>query len=182
MPTAASPKATGKKIKIASFNVRTARAISDNRSWLDRRMDIDTEIASHAPQVIALQELGPGRADGKTGRTVGTVRQTESLEQAHKAIGASKYWLVRTTPYVAAGKPSGTQGARILYDSNKLGLSSLCSETTGNRNYSSSCSIKLPLLSGDSEKLRRRAAYAKLRNKATGKQFYVVSAHLDGRH
>ena len=182
MPRAAAPKSHGLKIRLASFNVRTAKATGDRRSWLTRRHDVAKEIKAYAPQVVALQELGPGRADGKGGSTTGTTRQTDSLLQAMKTAGASRYKLVRTTPYVEPGKKSGTQGARILYDSSRLSLLSLCRNTTGNRNYSSSCSINMPLLHGDSDNLRRRAAYAKFRNKATGKQFYVVSAHLDTRH
>ena len=180
MPTV--PAATGTDIRIASFNVRTARATSDARSWLVRRVDIAAQIIRYAPSVVALQEIGPGRADGRTGSTNGTPRQTDSLLTSLAAQGGSRYKLVRTTPYVEPGHPTNTQGMRLLYDTSKVSLLSDCSETTGKRNYSADCSFKLPLLSGDSEKLRRRAAYAEFRDQASGKRFFVVSTHLDVRH
>ena len=49
-------------------------------------------------------------------------------------------------------------------------------------NYSSSCTIVMPLRASDSATIRRRAAYAVLADRATGKRFFVVSAHLDARH
>jgi endonuclease/exonuclease/phosphatase family metal-dependent hydrolase len=183
---AAMPKAPnvggGTRVRLAAFNVRTAKATGDRRGWMQRRTDVARSIVRTSPQVVALQELGPGRADGKHGSTLGTLRQTDSLTRSLASVGGGRYKLVRTTPYVAPGKPTGTQGARILYDTSKLSLLSICSDKTKGRNYSSSCTIKLPLLKGDKEGERRRAAYAKFRNKQTGKQFYVVSAHLDMRH
>jgi endonuclease/exonuclease/phosphatase family metal-dependent hydrolase len=149
---------------------------------MQRRADVAATIARHQPTVVALQELGPGRADGRHGKTTGTMRQTDSLVKSLAAIGASRYKLVRTTSYVKPGRKTGTQGARILYDSRKLALVSSCPERTGRSRYSSSCTIHLPILPGDSEQHRRRAAYAKFRVKATGRSFYVVSLHLDPRH
>ncbi|WP_375430067.1 hypothetical protein [uncultured Friedmanniella sp.] len=180
MPKVAA--ANGQDVRIASFNVRTARATDDARSWLVRRADIADEIITYAPEVTALQEIGPGRADGKVGSTTGHVRQTVSLLDTLKAKGASQYKMVRTTPYVEPGKPTNTQGMRLLYDSTRVSLLSDCSEKTGKRNYSADCSFTLPLLPGDSESLRRRAAYAEFRDLASGKRFFVVSTHLDVRH
>jgi hypothetical protein len=97
---------------------------------------------------------------------------------ALRANGGSKYQLVRTTPYVKPGTSSGTQGARILYDKNKYKLLTNCPNTSSGGNYSSSCSIKLPIASGESESYRRRAAYAEFRNIASGERFFFVSAHL----
>jgi endonuclease/exonuclease/phosphatase family metal-dependent hydrolase len=90
--------------------------------------------------------------------------------------------MVRTTPYIEPGVLTNTQGMRLLYDSSRVSLVSSCSETTGKRNYSSSCMFDLPILSGDSGKLRRHAAYAQFRDLKSGKRFYVVSAHFDVRH
>ena len=89
---------------------------------------------------------------------------------------------MRTTSYVKAGSKTGSQGARILYDSNRFELLSNCPETSEGKTYNPSCTIRLPLLKGDSEDLRRRAAYAELRDRATKRKFFVVSAHLDARH
>ena len=84
------------------------------------------------------QLLGPGRADGALGTTTGHTRQTVSLENALRAQGGGRYQLVRTTPYVAPGVKEGTQGSRILYDTNRYRLVSHCPETTDGRPYSPS--------------------------------------------
>ncbi len=173
--------ASGTKLRIASWNVRTARA-TGSHTWLKRRSRVAAQIVRYSPEVVALQELGPGRADGKVGSTTGHMRQTTSLLGSLRSQHGSRYRMVRTTPYVEPGKNTNTQGMRLLYDSSRVGLVSHCSETTGSRSYSSSCMFDLPLLHGDSGKLRRHAAYAQFRDLASGKRFYVVSAHLDIRH
>jgi endonuclease/exonuclease/phosphatase family metal-dependent hydrolase len=174
--------AYGSALRFATFNVRTAKATTDTRNWLQRADSVAQSILVKEPHVVALQELGPGRADGKSGTTQGTPRQTESLETALAARGGKSYQLVRTTPYVKAGTVHGTQGARILYDTSQVTLLSDCPEMTGSSSYSSSCSMELPILSDDSEGRRRSAAYAKFKDKATGTAFWFVSVHLDERH
>jgi endonuclease/exonuclease/phosphatase family metal-dependent hydrolase len=169
-------------LRMATFNVRTANATADVRPWMARRDDVAELIYARHPDVVALQELGPGRADGKNATTTGILRQTTSLLESLAKIDADNYKLVRTTPYVKAGSTHGSQGPRILYDSNKLTLVSDCPEATGKDQYSPSCSVELPLLDGDSESNRRSAAYAKFADKKTKQQFYVASVHLDARH
>jgi endonuclease/exonuclease/phosphatase family metal-dependent hydrolase len=169
-------------LRVGTFNVRTARA-HDGRSWLSRAGDVAREIASRGPGVLAIQELGPGRADGSKGTTTGHLRQTTSLERSLKrVVGDSRYQLVRTTPYVKPGTNHGTQGTRILYDTRKFKLLSHCPERTGSKNYNPSCSMNMPLRGSDSESLRRSAAYAKFADRKSGKRFWVVSVHLDDRH
>ena len=169
-------------LRVGTFNVRTARA-NDARSWLQRANDVAREIASRSPGVLAIQELGPGRADGSTGTTTGHLRQTTSLERSlRNVVGDSRYQLVRTTPYVKPGTDHGTQGTRILYDTRKFKLLSNCPEKTGSKNYNPSCSMNLPLRSSDGESLRRSAAYAKFADRKTGARFWVISVHLDDRH
>jgi len=169
-------------LRVGTFNVRTSRA-HDGRSWLSRAGDVAREIASRKPGVLAVQELGPGRADGSKGTTTGHLRQTISLERSLKrVVGDGRYQLVRTTPYVKPGTNHGTQGTRILYDTRKFKLLSHCPEKTGSKNYNPSCSMNMPLRSSDSESLRRSAAYAKFADRKTGKRFWVVSVHLDDRH
>ena len=182
LPKAQAPSASRGQLKVASFNIRTARATSDSRSWTQRAPDVARTIVGYGAGLVALQELGPGRADGKTGTLKGTPRQTNSLTTALDRVGGQKYDLVRSTPYVASGTPSNTQGMRILYDRTKYSLVSSCSDLTAKRSYSSSCSIVMPLMSGDSEKNRRRAAYAQFQDRASGKRFFFVSVHLDARH
>ena len=169
-------------MRVGTFNVRTARA-RDDRSWLQRASDVAREIASRNPGILAVQELGPGRADGSKETTTGHLRQTVSLERSlRQVVGDDRYQLVRTTPYVKPGTNHGTQGTRILYDTRKFRLLSNCPEKTGTKNYNPSCSMNLPLRSSDSESLRRSAAYAKFADRKTGKRFWVISVHLDDRH
>ena len=177
---AVTPSAGGTDVRVASFNVRTARG--SGRSWLSRATDVAREIKSRNPGVVAVQELGPGRADGVVGKLNGKIRQTESLEKALSSVGAGKYQLVRTTAYVKPGTNHGTQGTRILFDTTRYSLVSDCPETTGGSGYNSSCSMNMPKLSSDSESRRRSAAWAELKDKSTGEKFFVVSVHLDERH
>ena len=173
----------GTEIRFASFNVRTSRAdIGTSRHWLNRAVSVAYEITSRKPGIVAIQELGPGRADGKKTRIKNSLRQTESLEKALRSIGAGHYQLVRTTAYVAPGTSHATQGTRILYDTNKYRLISNCRETTGKKNYNSSCSMDMPVMSSDSKSHRRSAAYAEFEDRSTGENFFVVSVHLDARH
>jgi endonuclease/exonuclease/phosphatase family metal-dependent hydrolase len=176
-PRPDAPALSGAEIRVASFNVLTATSTS--HSWLKRAPAVARQIVVEHPGIAALQELTPGRADGKAGSTSSShPRQTDSLLSALRANGGSRYHLVRTTPYVKPGTPSGIQGARILYDTTKYKLLTSCHNSSSGGNYSSSCSIRLPIASGESESARRRAAYAEFSNIATGKRFFFVSAHL----
>jgi endonuclease/exonuclease/phosphatase family metal-dependent hydrolase len=170
------------KVRVATFNVRTARATGDKRNWLARVSDVSREILSRRPGVVLLQELGPGRADGKKAKIKGAARQTTSLTARLRALGGGSYRLVRSFSYTAPGTSHGTQGARILYDSSRFRLLSHCPETTGKSNYNPSCAFDLPVASGDSKNHRRSAAYAKFAERQSGRQFWVVSVHLDNRH
>lgn len=181
LPRPQAPRA-GSTVRISSFNVRTARALTDPRTWLERAPDVARQIVAYKPHVVAVQELGPGRADGVSGTLQGNIRQTDSLLKELDKVYGQKYDLVRTTPYVAPGTPTDSQGMRILYDNTRYRLASSCPETTSGRSYSSSCSFQVPILSTDSEEKRRRVAYAKFEDKATGKKFWFVSVHLDARH
>ena len=174
---------SGTEVRFATFNVRTSRAdIGTSRHWLKRALSVAREIQSRNPGIVAVQELGPGRADGQK-ISIGTAaRQTESLEKALSSVGAGKYKLARTTAYVAPGTSHGTQGARILYDTAKYKLISKCEEKTGKSNYNSSCAMDTPVMSGDAKSATRSAAYAEFEDRNTGKNFFVISVHLDDRH
>ncbi len=175
------PRSGYQALRVGSFNVRTARA-HDARPWLARRDDVVDEILAAKPDITALQELGPGRADGKRGSTTGHLRMTTSLLATLEAKGADQYKLARTTPYVKAGTTHATQGARILYNSNVVELVSDCPEKTGSSSYSSSCSLEMPILNTDGEGKRRSAALARFRIKESGLEFWFASVHLDERH
>lgn len=182
LPMAQAPKRAGTAIEVASFNIRTAKETGDKQSWLERAPAVARAIVARNPGIAAIQELGPGRADGKAGANNGAARQTGTLESALRDDSATQYQLVRTTPYVQAGQLTGSEGARILYDTTRFTLLSSCPDTTDGRNYSSSCTIQLPLLPADGEQLRRKAAFAEFRDRRTGRAFWFVSAHLDARH
>ena len=108
---AAAARKAPTTLRAATFNVRTSRADrGTRRHWLRRALSVAREIKSRNPGVVAVQELGPGRADGKKGKIKGALRQTESLEKALKSVGAKKYQVVRTTSYRKPGKTGGTQG------------------------------------------------------------------------
>ncbi len=177
----AVPAPTGTPLRVGTFNVRTSRATDDVRTWLDRAPDVARSIVEKNLGVVALQELGPGRADGVEGSTGGRPRQTDSLLTTLAAQGASRYKLIRTTPYVKAGTVANTQGMRILYDASRYTLVSNCLDTSSDGAYSASCSVKLPIRNSDTEAMRRRATYAEFADKGTGEHFYFVSVHFDSR-
>jgi len=182
LPAGASGKGTD--MRVATFNVRTVKATKDKRNWLHRVDDVAKEILSSKAGVVLLQEVSPGRADGKGGSTAKVDRQTTTL-LAHLAKRGGKkhdYRMARTTLYVKTGLPRGTQGGRVLYDNKRYKLVSSCPEKTGKKTYNASCSFKLPMLSTDGENKRRRGGYALLKSRATGKKFWAVSAHFDERH
>lgn len=174
----------GTDLRVATFNVRTVKATKDKRSWLKRVDDVANEILASRAGVVLLQEISPGRADGKGGSTAKVGRQTTTLlDQLAKRGGTGfDYKMNRTTLLVKTGQKRGTQGGRVLYDNKRYKMLSSCPEKTGKTTYNASCSFKLPILSSDSESKRRRGSYALLQNRKTGQKFWAVSAHLDERH
>jgi exonuclease III len=181
-PSVVTPaKASGLPLRVATFNVRTARALSDKRRWLQRVSDVSAEILSERPAVVLIQELGPGRADGKKSSIGSAPRQTTSLTDKLAAMGATSYALVRWSSYFPSGTSHGTQGARILYDKSQVTLLSDCPEKTGKKNYNRACAWDLPIAAGAPNSHRRSAAYAKFRIRGTERTFWTVSAHFENR-
>lgn len=178
---AVPPPAVGSPLRIASYNIRSAKYDGeDKRNWSVRAAGVAADILRVKPGIVAIQEATPAR--------VGSMRQTESLQAALvKADPAmARYTLTRTTIYTRPGTVHGSQAARILYDSSRYQLLTPCTDTTTvngtARAYSNTCSFDLPIQRGESAKWRRSAAYGEFLDLATGKQFLVVSAHLDYRH
>lgn len=169
-------------LRVATFNVRTAKATKDKRSWNARRADVARQIIARHPDVVALQEIGPGRADGTSAAVKDSLRQTTSLIDSLKSQGASNYAMIRTTPYLKPGTPHGSQGTRILINTDAIKLASECADYDGKLWWNDDCSFDLPILSDDAKSNIRSAAYAKLVHRDTRQAFYVVSAHLDARH
>lgn len=182
MPPGLAAKKEGTVVRAATFNVRTAKATWDKRHWVKRKAQVATEIKDSEANVVAIQELSPGRQDGRDGSTKKVGRQTTSLVVELRKIGLGHFKLVRETQYKKPGTVHGTQGTRILYNSRTYELLSDCPEKTGRKNWNPACSIDLPIMTGDSGKAKRKAAYAAFEDRNTGKRFFVVSAHLDQRH
>ena len=176
---AAAPAGTA--LRVASFNVHTATASTGVRPWSQRVSGVADTILSRSPGVVALQELGIGRADGTNLSTTGALTQDQSLVSTLHARGGTRYQLVREGRYVPPGTAEAIQGARLLYDSSRYRLVSSCADTAPQASWSPSCTIALPLLPGDNGWLRRHAAYAVFADRATGKQFFLASVHLDQR-
>src|SRR3712207_2500292 len=76
VPAVAPAAAAPLSVRAATFNVRTARATSDTRVWLQRVDDVAAEILSRNVGIVMLQELGPGRADGRKAKIGTAIRQT----------------------------------------------------------------------------------------------------------
>jgi endonuclease/exonuclease/phosphatase family metal-dependent hydrolase len=174
------PSTDGTPLRVASFNVRSAKV--SGHAWLPRAPLVAKEIIAADPGIVAVQELGPGRADGKDGSTVGSIRQTDDLVKELYDHGAGQYQLVRSTSFIKPGTTEGSQGARILYDTNRFALVTNCPQTTDGSSYNPSCSITLPIRSSDSKSITRRSSYAEFQDLSTGGEFFVASLHLDERH
>lgn len=173
--------AVGAPLRIASYNIRSAKYDGDDkRDWAERAPGVAADILKVNPGIVAIQEASPGR--------FGSMLQTESLQAALIAADPAKarYTITRTTVYNPGGTPHGSQAARIVYDASRYQLLSACTDTTSVggalQNWSNSCSFDLPILPGDAPTWKRSAAYAEFADLATGKPFLVVSAHLDYRH
>lgn len=177
-PPAATSR--GASVKVATWNVRSAHATT-GYSWLHRLPAVAAAVMAHQPGVIAMQELDVGRSDGQPGSTTGTLRQDTSLIQYLARHGGGEYKLVRSTPYVNPSTTVGTQGERILYNSATMTETTHCFDTTNGQNWSDDCRLVLPMLPGDSSAYRRFAGYARFQQKSSGRQFWLVSVHLDSR-
>ena len=171
----------GSPLRIASYNIRSAKYDSDDkRKWAQRASGVAADIVKTNPGIVAIQEASPGK--------FGALRQTESLQAALIAADPTKarYTVTRTTVYNPPGTPHGSQAARLVYDSSRYQLMTPCVDTTlvngAVENWSNSCSFDLPVLPNDAPTWRRSAAYAEFRDIATNELFLVVSAHLDYRH
>lgn len=178
---AVAPTAVGSPLRIATYNIRSAMYDpEDRRDWSVRASGVAADILRAKPGIVAVQEASPAR--------FGAMRQTESLQSAliRADPTMARYTLTRTTVYNPPGTPHGSQAARIAYDATRYQLLTPCSDVTvvGGvaQPWSTSCSFDLPVLADDSPLWKRSAAYAEFLDLASGRQFLVVSAHLDYRH
>ena len=177
---ATAETATPTDVRFATFNVRTSRAdIGTSRQWLRRALSVAQEIKDHDPGIVAIQELGPGRADGVRISVGNGLRQTTSLLKALESIGAGKYQLTRTTSYVKPGTYHGTQGPRILLRHDEVPPGQRL--RGDHREVDLECILQHDHAYGEG-RAPTSAAYAEFEDRATGRNFFVISTHLDSRH
>jgi endonuclease/exonuclease/phosphatase family metal-dependent hydrolase len=146
----------GPQLRYAAYSMRVATKDVTGHPWKKRQHLIARNIAKAHPAVAALEELMPAMWTNK----MGGVGLRKSLREA----GAGRYDITRHTAYFK----SAPQDTKILYDTHRLQLVSNCPEDVP------SCYISIP-----SPKGQKVAAWAKFRDRKTGRQFYFVSAHLE---
>jgi hypothetical protein len=153
--TGEGPTGTGSQLRVAQYNVHVQSRDFPGHPWKDRAALVAQNLANVHPDVVAIEELVPSMWVDPDGGP--------DLESALNKVGMGRYVLTRDTVY-----GGGTAGdARILYDPNKLQMTSNCDPNTV------SCVIKLPD-SGNTH----YAAYARFKDLASGQEFWFVSAHL----
>lgn len=154
--TGQSSRMRGTRLRFAEYNVRVESVDVRGHRWKKRQHLVARQIARVHPAVMGVQELMPSMWTGRNSAGIG-------LRKALKRTGVGDYRLTRTTGYFR-GAP---QGQRILYDARRVVMTSTCRDSVP------SCYISLP-----NPGPRRIAVYARFRDRASGKSFYFVSAHL----
>lgn len=145
----------GHQLRYAAYSMRVATKDVPGHRWSDRQLLIAKNIARVNPAVAGIEELMPAMWT----KQMGGIGLEASLQKA----GAGQYRITRETGYFK----SAPQDTKILYDPNQVQLVSSCPEDQP------SCYISLP----DPDK-PRVAAYARFKDKASGQEFYFISAHL----
>lgn len=157
MPTPVDPPATGPRVNLASFNVKIWRAREGQEpwmSWTSRRDHIVSTIVGSRAGVILVQEASGAaklRVAGKRWQFQDLVRRLPD-----------RFRLTDGRLYTHRGEITGSQGARIIYDTALYSRVSV--------GY-----LKMPAVS-----LRgtRWVPWALLRSRTTGEEFYVLSTHF----
>jgi endonuclease/exonuclease/phosphatase family metal-dependent hydrolase len=142
-------------IRVASYNVHVASSDVQGHSWATRAPLVAANIATQHPAIVAMQELVPGMWTNKDGGL--------GLDAALNTVGLGTYTLTRDTPWDA----TNPEDARILYDPTQVQMLSRCDSTKP------SCGITVP--DGGDVLV---APYALFQDRASGQQFWFVSAHL----
>lgn len=162
-------------LKAASFNVRCANCSGSEPEYLpwDKRRDtVVSQIKSKMPDVIGLQEVSQGwLKDPQTGASI-NLSQFEDLKQRLNVAGAPyevtnshrNNCVKSTTPSNCVYADQGASlGTRIFYNKNTVSMLS-------------QGSVELPKLATQTS--GRYAAWASFKQLSTGKNFFVVDAHL----
>jgi endonuclease/exonuclease/phosphatase family metal-dependent hydrolase len=190
-PKGQAPTGTGAPLVIASYNVRSAGLdLNTAHDWYHTRVKLVAQkVLAAGPGIVAFQEAIPTGKNNKWNDNPSGEGQIASLvDQLNADTTPGRYAAVRLDYYdLGEAQYAGTQqGMRIVYDTTKYKVINGCADTPGKRHGNTSCSIQLPLLSGDSASLTRWAAYAQFQQidslgNDVGGPFWVVSLHLDER-
>jgi endonuclease/exonuclease/phosphatase family metal-dependent hydrolase len=167
--TKAAAASASAPLRVASYNVRCASCSGGGKNagtWAQRRGAIVASIRSQHLDVLGVQEASQGRIhDSATGSK--NLSQFDDLRArlggTWKLTNSKRYNCVKdSTPtkckYAAKGASRGT---RILYDSARVQLLS-------------AGSARLPKPASDEE---RSVAWAKFRQRSTGKTFMFANLH-----
>ena len=154
--TGESSRMNGAHLRVAQFNVRVEASDIRGHRWKKRQHLVARTIARVHPAVMGVQELMPAMWTGRHSAGIG-------LNRSLNRVGAGYYRVTRSTGYFTGA----AQDTRILYNPRRLEMTSTCRQSVP------SCYISLP--SGGH---REVAAFARFRDRKSGKSFYVVSAHL----
>ena len=164
---AASVASVAQPLRVASYNIRCANC--GGPSWQSRRGAVVATIKSRNLDVVGIQEASQGWL--KSGGRSLDLSQFEDLRNrlggSWRLTDASRNNCVTSkTPTRCRYRYQGaSNGTRILYDADRVTMLD-------------SGSKKLPSLSGANA---RYAAWARFRQRSSGKQFMFATAHLEAR-
>ena len=151
-----APTGSGADIRVASYNIRTDNISSPGAlTWDNRLPRIAQLIKDRDPGIVLVQELFPSM--------VSKFRNT--LTQKNM----DHYVLNRETALVTGAKGEHKLQNRILYDTSRYDLVSRCNADVS----STDCHITWPADYGPDY-----SPFLRMRDKATGQEFYVLSLHL----
>lgn len=172
---ATAPAPGAATVQTASYNLAFTPGLS-SRTLQQRRPRVAKQIVASGAAVVAINEsvVLAGRDNTQLGSLL------SKIKAAQRKTGKPGSWKwTRSTRYAKPGVHMGGDGTRILYDAKRVKLLSSCKDKTGKAKYSSSCAIKLPRVGGAI--FQRWAAAARFEDRATGRKFWFVSAHLEVR-
>ena len=184
-PSIIAPASSGLKLTVGTLNVNclscSRKYASIGRTWGDRRLEFRDLIASKSPDILALQEATTANITASDFSSTDLVDQSLLGEDHFRDIGnllaPEGYAYTHMTEWseVDGDVEVGTRGSRILYKTSKYEL--VASEMIALR----------PLVTGYQQfsawatgltDAGRTATWARLKDKSTGSEFYVVSVHL----
>ena len=168
-PTGPAPAGTA--LRVASFNVRCANCLDARpleRTWYQRRDDVVRTILDQHPDVVGLQEASQGWLKDSAGAKV----DLSQFEDLRNRLGGG--WTLNqqqpeqlrqaTTPTNCVYADRGaSQGTKIIYNANSVtlidqGSKALPSAESSNRRY---------------------LAWARFKQRSTGKEFFFADTHLE---